>query len=183
MGTRSKAVLETGSSTAARLLVGALAFAAAYAGVSAYGTASSTSRATTTVNLSATTMPITEQTGHAGQTGQAGQAGQAEPEVGTITVSSLGGRGAACDKSFVARSVVLNPDAGATLMYHWRLTRWSAVNRAWKTYQSEYAGFTGARRNVKWELHVQDNPGWYRIELVVAGQKKAIRSDRILVRC
>ncbi|MEU7892759.1 hypothetical protein AB0B45_07825 [Nonomuraea sp. NPDC049152] len=167
MGTRSKAVLGTGSSTAARLLVGALAFTAAYVGVSAYGTANSTQRATTTVDLSATVLPVTEQT---------------DPDVGTITVSALDGKGD-CDKSFVARSVVLNPDAGNTLMYHWRLTRWSSVNRAWKTYQTEYAGFAGARRNVKWELSVQDNPGWYRIELVVAGQEKSIKSDRILVSC
>ncbi|MFD1935742.1 MULTISPECIES: hypothetical protein [Nonomuraea] len=168
MGTRSKAVLGTGSSTAARLLVGALAFTAAYVGVSAYGTANSTPRETTTVNLSATILPITEQT---------------EPDVGTITVSALTGRGTGCDKSFVARSVVLNPEAGDTLMYHWRLTRWSSVSRSWKTYQSEYAGFAGARRNVKWELRIQDNPGWYRIELVVEGAKKPIRSDRILVSC
>ncbi|MET9341287.1 hypothetical protein [Nonomuraea sp. NPDC003804] len=168
MGTRSKAVLGTGSSTAARLLVGALAFTAAYAGASAYGIANSTPRPTTTVALSATVLPIVE---------------QADPEAGTITVSPLSGRGAACDRDFLARSVVINPEAGRTLMYHWRLTRWSAATRSWRTYQAEHAGFAGARRTVKWQLSVQDNPGWYRVELRVAGTERPIRSDRILVSC
>ncbi|GAA3474631.1 hypothetical protein [Nonomuraea roseola] len=177
--TRSAAVTGTGSATAAKLLVGALAFTTAYVGVSAYSTANSAPSAaaeeqaaeeraaTQTVALSAAAVPLTEQT---------------EPEAGAIAVSALPGRGT-CEQTFTARTVVLNPDASSTVLYSWRLVRWSSVSRSWKTYQTEYAGFMGARRNVKWELSVRDNPGWYRIELTVGGAKKPIRSDRLLVSC
>ncbi|MEU4544109.1 hypothetical protein [Nonomuraea dietziae] len=177
--TRSAAVIGTGSATAAKLLVGALAFTTAYVGVSAYSTANSAPSATAeeqaaeeqaatrTVALSAAAVPLTEQT---------------EPEAGAIAVSALPGRGT-CDQTFMARTVVLNPEASSTLLYNWRLARWSSVSRSWKTYQTEYAGFMGARRNVKWEPSVRDNPGWYRIELTVGGAKKPIKSDRLLVSC
>ncbi|MEU4327862.1 hypothetical protein [Nonomuraea dietziae] len=177
--TRSAAVIGTGSATAAKLLVGALAFTTAYVGVSAYSTANSAPSATAeeqaaeeraatqTVALSAAAVPLTEQT---------------EPEAGAIAVSALPGRGT-CEQTFMARTVVLNPEASSTLLYSWRLVRWSSVSRSWKTYQTEYAGFMGARRNVKWELSVRDNPGWYRIELTVGGAKKPIKSDRLLVSC
>ncbi|MBE1562717.1 hypothetical protein [Nonomuraea africana] len=178
MGTRSTAVLGTGSATAAKLLVGALAFTAAYVGASAYGTANSAPSSAAgeqaaghpreqTVTLSVAALPVTEET---------------EPEAGTIAVTTLPGKGG-CDQVFTARTVVLNPDAGRTLLYNWRLARWSSVSRSWKTYQTEYSGFMGARRNVKWEFSVRDNPGWYRIELTVGGAKKPIRSDRLLVSC
>lgn len=168
MATRSATLLATGSASTAKLFVAALAFTAAYVGVSAYGTANSAPSHAQTVTLSARELPIT---------------GPVQPAVdpGTISVTELPGE-SGCARSFQARGVVTNPAPHSTIMYGWRLARWNPRTNTWRTYQVDYGGFAGTERTVDWETRISGNPGWYRIELRVDGAK-TVRSDRFQVSC
>lgn len=166
MGTRSTAVLASGSASAAKLLVAALAFTAAYVGVSAYDTANSApapqSRTTTTIRFAAVTTDVA-------------------PEAGSVVVNPLTTSGG-CERAFRARGVVVSPTPGDTVLYGWRLARWSAPAHDWKTYLVDHEGFYGPRRTVSWEPRVIGNPGWYRVELSVEGGR-TIRSEKFRVSC
>jgi hypothetical protein len=172
MATRSSAVLVSGTANTAKLFVAALAFTGAYVGFSAYGTANSAPRPAQTVTLSARDLPITSSLST--RTAQPAKAGK-------VSVSALPGD-AGCVKTFVARSVVVNPDADRTVMYDWRLARWSADTHAWRSYFVNYAGFVGDKKTVDWKTSISANPGWYRIELTVEGAK-TVKSDRFQVSC
>ncbi|WP_219468395.1 hypothetical protein [Nonomuraea rhizosphaerae] len=169
---RSTTVLVSGTASTAKLFVAALAFTGAYVGFSAYDTANSTPRPARTVTLSAHELPITSPV-----TGAETQA----PKAGTVSVSALPG-GSGCVKTFVARSVVVNPKPGRTVLYEWRLARWSAESRKWHTHLVDFDGFGGAEESVRWKAGVSANPGWYRIELTVNGGK-TVKSDRFQVSC
>jgi ABC-type transport system substrate-binding protein len=172
MATRSGAVLTSGTASAAKFVVAALAFAAAYAGLSAYGTASSApapARAAAPVTLTAQETPVTTE-----PTARAVAAG-------TVAVSALPAE-PGCLKTFVARTVLVNPEAGETLSYSWKLARWSPAAKTWRTYLVDYNGFAGARDTAEWEATISGNPGWYRVELAVDGGR-TIKSDRFQVSC
>ncbi|MEU4225673.1 hypothetical protein AB0F17_15375 [Nonomuraea sp. NPDC026600] len=174
MATRSSAVLVSGTANTAKLFVAALAFTGAYVGFSAYGTASSAPRPTQTVTLSSRELPITSSLST--RTAPPAKAGK-------VSVSALPG-GTGCVKTFVARSVVVNPGPGPdrTVMYDWRLARWSADTHTWHTYFVNYDGFAGDKKTVDWKPSISANPGWYRIELTVEGAK-TVKSDRFQVSC
>jgi len=172
MATRSTAVLVSGTASTAKLFVAALAFTGAYVGFSAYGTANSAPRPAQTVILSARELPITSSLST--RTPQPAKAGK-------VSVSALTGD-AGCVKTFVARSVVVNPDPDRTVMYDWRLTRWSADTHTWHTYSVNYAGFAGEGEAVDWKPSISANPGWYRIELTAEGAK-TVKSERFQVSC
>lgn len=163
---KAAAVLSTGTTTTLKLFVGALAFTSVYVGVSAYGTANSAPAEAHTVTLAAQSMPITTPIA-------------AVP--GEISVAG-GATEAGCSKTMVARSVLVNAKPGETVLYGWRLARWNATTKQWRSYLSDYAGFAAASRTVKWEPRIVSNPGWYRIELAVQ-DGKTIRSDRFQVSC
>jgi hypothetical protein len=172
MATRSATVLVSGTANTAKLFVAALAFTGAYVGFSAYDTANSAPQPTQTVTLSARELPVTSSTATS----------ELEvPKAGKVSISSLPGA-AGCAKTFVARSVVVNPDPDRTVMYGWRLARWSAEGRSWQTYLVDYDGFAGVKKTVDWDAGVSGNPGWYRIELSVDGAEK-VKSDRFQVTC
>ncbi|MFD1536715.1 hypothetical protein [Nonomuraea guangzhouensis] len=171
--TRSSAVLVSGTANTAKLFVAALAFTGAYVGFSAYDTASSAPRPTQTVTLSARELPITSSLSP--RTSQPAKAGK-------VSVSALPGSDTGCVKTFVARSVVVNPDPDRTVMYDWRLARWSADTHTWRTYFVDYDGFAGDERTVDWRPRISANPGWYRIELNVEGTR-TVKSDRFQVSC
>ena len=168
MASKSATVLAAGSANTAKLFVAALAFTGAYVGVSAYGTANSAPAHSQTVTLSSRELPITT---------------PVEPDVapGTVTVSTLPG-GAGCAKTFVAHGLVTNPKASSTVLYGWRLARWTPSTNTWRTYQVDYGGFSGAERRVEWQSRISGNPGWYRFELTTDGAK-TIKSDRFQVSC
>ncbi|MEU0571307.1 hypothetical protein ABZ297_38745 [Nonomuraea sp. NPDC005983] len=171
MATRSGTVLAAGSANAAKLFVAALAFTGAYAGLSAYGIASSApDPADRTVSLSARELPITRPI-----------AVERPPAAGKVSVSALPG-GPGCVRAFSARALVGDEQAEQAVRYSWRLARWSPDTRTWHTYLAHHAGFAGTGRAVDWEAHVTGNPGWYRVELAVEGAK-TIRSDRFQVSC
>lgn len=163
---KATAVLTTGTTTTAKLFVAALAFTGAYVGFSAYDTANSAPAPTQTLTLAAQAMPVTT---------------QIAPTPGTVTVSTATA-GTDCAKTFSAKSILINTAPGETLLYGWRLTRWNATTQQWRSYLADYAGFAGAQRTVNWEPRIVANPGWYRIELTVKGEK-AIKSDRFQVSC
>ncbi|TMR17077.1 hypothetical protein ETD86_23785 [Nonomuraea turkmeniaca] len=165
--TRSAAVLASGTANAAKLFVAALAFTSAYVGFSAYSSASSTPEPARTVSLSAQEVPITE---------------RLSAQAGKVTVSVLADGGAGCAKSYVARSVVLNPDPAQGMAYGWRLSRWSSATKSWRTYLVDHDGFAGAARTVEWRPQITGNPGWYRVELT-AEDAKTVKSDRFQVSC
>ncbi|MDP4502726.1 hypothetical protein [Nonomuraea turcica] len=165
--TRSAAVLASGTANAAKLFVAALAFTSAYVGFSAYSSASSTPEPARTVTLSAREAPITE---------------QLPAQAGKVTVSVLADGGTGCAKSYVARSVLLNPDPAEGVTYGWRLARWSPATKTWRTYLVDHDGFVGAARTVEWRPQITRNPGWYRVELAVEGAK-TVTSDRFQVSC
>lgn len=167
MGKRSAAALTAGSANAAKLFVAALAVTGAYLGVSAYDTASSAQQPVRTINLQAREVPITSET--------------PAPAPGTISVTALAGT-VGCDRTYLARTVLINPDPGTTLMYRWRLARWSPRTKTWTTYLVDHSGFGGTRRTVEWEPRIPDNPGWYRVELSVK-DSKTIKSDRFQASC
>jgi hypothetical protein len=165
--TRSAAVLASGTANAAKLFVAALVFTSAYVGFSAYSNAGAAPKPTRTVTLSAQEVPITEE-----------MAAPARADV--ITLSPMAGAG--CDKTYVARSVVANPDPAQGVRYGWRLVRWSPATKTWRTYLAEYDGFAGATRIVEWRPQISGNPGWYRIELAAKGAE-TVMSDRFQVSC
>ncbi|MFG1945268.1 hypothetical protein [Nonomuraea sp. NPDC048826] len=171
MATRSGAVLAGGTASAAKFVVAALAFTAAYAGLSAYGTASSAPAPApaTNVSLSAQEMPVTT------------EATARALAAGTVTVDALPTE-PGCLKTYVARTVLVNPEAGKTLSYSWKLARWSPSAKTWRTYLVDYSGFAGARDTAEWEATVSGNPGWYRVELAAEGAE-TIKSDRFQVSC
>ncbi|NJP90493.1 hypothetical protein HCN51_13690 [Nonomuraea sp. FMUSA5-5] len=170
MPTRSAAVLTSGTASAARIFVAALAFTSAYVGFSAYSNASSAPEPPAArVTLSARELPVTAPAQQAATPGQ-------------VTVSVLTGAGAGCAKSYVARSLVVNADPAEPVSYHWRLARWSPSARTWRTYLADHDGFAAPERTVEWLPQVSGNPGWYRVELEIDGGK-TLRSDRFQVSC
>ncbi|MEV0346903.1 hypothetical protein AB0H88_14135 [Nonomuraea sp. NPDC050680] len=173
MATRSTAVLASGTASTAKLFVAALAFTGAYVGFSAYDTANSAPRPAQTVTLSARELPITYPA--TTWTPQAAKPGK-------ISISALPGGDAGCVRTYMARSVVVNPEPDHTVLYGWQLARWSPGTNTWHSYFVDYDGFAGERKTVRWNPSITANPGWYRIELTVEGAK-TIKSDRFQVSC
>jgi hypothetical protein len=173
MAKRTAVVLAGGSKNAAKLFVAALAFTSAYAGFSAYGTATSATEPVRTVTLSARELPITAPVQTA--TTPAGTAGK-------VTVGALTDGTPGCGKSYVARSLVINPESARPVLYGWTLSRWSPAAKTWRTYLVDYSGFAGDEQGVEWRPQISSNPGWYRVELTVQGAK-TIKSDRFQVSC
>ncbi|WP_156325796.1 hypothetical protein [Nonomuraea sp. SBT364] len=165
MTTRSRTALATGTASAAKFFVAALAFTAAYAGLSAYGAASSAPVPppvpAQAVTLSARELPAAV--------------------AGEITVGTLD-TAPGCLKTFLARTVIVNPDPAATVSYRWRLARWNPGTNSWRTYLVHYSGFAGAEENAVWDPAVSANPGWYRVELKAEG-RESVKSDRFQVSC
>ncbi|TDD24347.1 hypothetical protein [Nonomuraea diastatica] len=172
MTTRSAAALASGTANTVKLFVAALAFTSAYVGLSAYHNANSATEPVTTITLSARETPISAPIG---QTAPAARAGE-------VTISGVPDGGAGCAGSYVARSVVVNPDPDQAVSYGWRLTRWSPASRTWRTYLVDHDGFAAAESTVEWRPHVSGNTGWYRVELAVEGVK-TVRSERFQVSC
>jgi hypothetical protein len=166
--TRSATILAGGSASAAKFFVAALAFTGAYAGLSAYGTANSAPAPARTLTLAAREIPVTAATARAATPGR-------------ITLSTLD-TAPGCLKTFMARTVIVNPDPDQTVSYAWRLTRWSPAANTWRTYLVHYSGFAGAEEPVEWDPSVAANPGWYRVELRAEGLK-TVKSDRFQVSC
>ncbi|MFB4286100.1 hypothetical protein ACBI99_00570 [Nonomuraea sp. ATR24] len=165
----SRTALATGAASAVKFLVAALAFAAAYAGLTAYGAASSAplpapapARA---VTLPARTVP----------------AALPAAVPGEVTVTALDSA-PDCLKTFLARTVIVNPDPDEAVSYRWRLARWNPGTNTWGTYLVHYSGFAGAEESAAWDPAISANPGWYRVELKAEG-REAIRSDRFQVSC
>ncbi|NUW36522.1 hypothetical protein HTZ77_34715 [Nonomuraea sp. SMC257] len=171
MGTRSTAVLVSGTANTAKLFVAACAFTAAYVGFSAYDTASSAPRDEHTVTLSAREMPMT--------TPIASSVSPAAP--GAVTVAETRSD-AGCAKTFRARGVVVNPDPHGTALYTWRLARLGPDGHAWRDYLVDHDGFAGLQESVDWSPRITGNPGWYRVELSVRGAG-TVRSRRFQVAC
>ncbi|MEV0310182.1 hypothetical protein [Nonomuraea fuscirosea] len=172
MPTRSAAVLASGTTNAAKLFIAALAFTSAYVGFSAYSSAGSAAvpaGPVTTVTLAAREVPVTEDITTAAVAGK-------------VTVNVLADGQAGCVKSYVARSLLINPDPDQGLTYRWRLTRWSPATKTWRTYLSDHDGTAAAEQTVQWRPRVTGNPGWYRVELKVQGADP-INSDRFQVTC
>ncbi|SEN63688.1 hypothetical protein [Nonomuraea pusilla] len=171
MTTRSAAALASGTLNAAKLFVGALAFTSAYAGLSAYHTAGSAPRPVRTVELSAREMPLVTPARTA-----------AEPAPGTIAVTAAAHDGPGCRTTLRARGVIVSPEPGGSVLYGWRLARWSPSAREWRTYLVSYDGFAGARHVAAWEADVTANPGSYRFELSGEGLR-TVTSARVTVSC
>ena len=87
-----------------------------------------------------------------------------------------------CAKSYAARALLVNPAPGRTVLYRWRLARWSPATKTWRTYLADHSGFAGGSKSVAWQPRVSGNPGWYRIELT-ARNAKTVTSDRFQVSC
>ncbi|NUT38527.1 MAG: hypothetical protein HOV86_00955 [Thermoactinospora sp.] len=170
MTSRSAAVLATGTAHTAKLFVTALVFTGAYVGFSAYDTANSAP--TQTLSLASQTAEVA--------TPVATPVTSATSAPGSIAVSVL--RSGGCRSDLTASSVAVNADASSTLLYGWRLMRWSPTAKKWHAHLAEHAGFSGAQRTVTWETRVVDNPGWYRIDLAVKGGT-TVKSDRFQVTC
>ncbi|TDC09949.1 hypothetical protein E1267_05840 [Nonomuraea longispora] len=172
MTTRSAAALASGTANTAKLFVAALAFTSAYVGFSAYHSANSATQPVTTITLSARETPISAP---ARRTSPAAREGE-------VSVDAVPDGGAGCAGSYVARSVVVNPDPDQAVSYAWRLTRWSPAIRTWRTYLVDHDGSAAARRTVEWRPQMSGNPGWYRVELAVKGAA-TVRSERFEVSC
>ncbi|MEV0387837.1 hypothetical protein [Nonomuraea sp. NPDC050643] len=172
MSTRSTAVLASGTANAAKLFVAALAFTSAYVGFSAYSNASSAAQADSPITLSARELPITAPA----------QAPAAPARAGEVTVTLLADGDAGCLRSYVARTVVANPDPDDTVAYAWTLARWSPGTKTWRTYLADFDGFAGSEQAVEWRPQISGNPGWYRVELSIEGAK-TVKSDRFQVSC
>ncbi|MGW4793761.1 hypothetical protein ACWEPC_15305 [Nonomuraea sp. NPDC004297] len=170
MPTTSAAVLASGTATAAKLFVAALAFTSAYVGLSAYGHAGTTAPPATTITLSARELPVS--TPAAGQPATAGE----------VTVGIRADAAAGCLRTYVARSLVLNPRPAEAVSLRWKLARWSPTTKGWRTYLAGHDSFAAARRAVEWRPHISANPGWYRVELAVEGAG-TLRSGRFQVSC
>ncbi|MEV6033713.1 hypothetical protein AB0L65_21335 [Nonomuraea sp. NPDC052116] len=166
MASRSAAVLASGTTNAAKLIVAALAFTSAYIGFSAYSAADGAPAAVTTITLSAREVPVAEELAPAAQPGQ-------------VTLGDLAG---ACSGPLVARSVLVSPEPGRSVHYGWKLARWSPSTKSWRTYLVDYDGFVGAAQTVEWRPELSGDPGWYRVELSAKGVK-TVTSDRFQVSC
>ncbi|MFI6175695.1 hypothetical protein ACIA8R_09190 [Nonomuraea sp. NPDC051191] len=171
MSSRSAVVLAGGTANAVKLLVAALAFTSAYVGVSAYSSAGSDTGPARTVTLSARELPITA------------PARQSAPaRAGEIALSALPDATPGCGKSFLARGLLVNPRPGTTVLYRWRLSRWSPAARTWRTYLVDHSGFAAGSRNVEWQPQITGNAGWYRVELI-ARPGGTVMSERFQVSC
>ncbi|MEO3873944.1 hypothetical protein ABGB18_34465 [Nonomuraea sp. B12E4] len=171
MTSRSATVLVTGTANAAKLFVAALAFTSAYVGFTAYSNATSGTGAQTRptqIALSARELPVVEKIA-------------APVKAGEVTLSLLAA-GENCAKSYVARSRPTPSEPAEPVTYGWRLTRWSQATKTWRTYLADYDGFARGADSVEWRLHVSGDPGWYRVELSVAGAEP-VKSERFQVSC
>jgi hypothetical protein len=101
---------------------------------------------------------------------------------GEVTVTETPSKTATCEKTYTVRSLVVNARPSGTLLYGWRLVRWSAATHSWRTYLTSNSGFTGESQLAEWSPRVVDNPGWYRVELRVTGAKP-LASDRFMLSC
>ncbi|MFB9201059.1 hypothetical protein ACFFV7_07640 [Nonomuraea spiralis] len=171
MSSRSAVVLAGGTANAVKLFVAALAFTSAYVGFSAYNNAGPAAEPARTVTLSAREVPITAPAGES-----------APAKAGEIALSAQNDGAPGCGRSFLARSLLVNPRPGETVLYRWRLSRWSPAAKAWRTYLMDHSGFAGAGQNVEWQPQVSGNPGWYRVELVT-GSGATVTSERFQVSC
>ncbi|MET8865014.1 hypothetical protein ABZW11_18915 [Nonomuraea sp. NPDC004580] len=173
MPTTSATVLTSGTSNAAKLFVAALAFTSAYVGFSAYSNAGTTeprkAAEPAPIVLAARAMPASERL-----------AGGIAGEPGALTVSALPAEG--CARSYVARTFLANPDPDDTVLYRWKLTRYSPATKTWRTYLSDHDGFATAGRTVEWRAEVNGTPGWYRVELSAEGAE-TVKSPRFEVSC
>jgi hypothetical protein len=102
------------------------------------------------------------------------------PAAGTISVSLEAGE--SCATGLRVRGLVANPDPSDTVLYGWRLERWSPRAKEWKTYLTAGAGFTGSRQVAEWRPHVVANPGWYRVRLSVHGTEQRT-GERFQISC
>lgn len=167
-------VVASGTASVVKLLVATLAFTGAYLGVEVSHSASVPARAgvsaqsapVRTVSLSSKSAPLV--------TAEA-------PAAGAITVDTLAGL-RPCEKSYLIQGMVDNPHPESVVSYGWRLQRWSAATRNWRTYLTRNAGFAGPSQTARWRPSVIDNPGWYRAELSVSGGAR-LRSEKFLVSC
>jgi hypothetical protein len=171
MSTTGATVLASGTANAAKLFVAALAFTSAYVGFSAYSSAGSASEPVRTVTLSARELPITA---------PAKEIAPAEP--GKVTVSVLADGVPGCATTYVARGLIVNPEPGRTVLYGWRLARWSPASKTWRTYLADHSGFAGGSMDVEWQAQVSGNPGWYRVELTTRNAR-TVTSERFQVSC
>jgi hypothetical protein len=173
MAKTGSTILASGSASAAKFFVAALTFTAAYVGLSAYGTADSATPAPA---------PVATLSGHE-QPLIATAAQRSEPAVaaGRIGISTRV-TGPNCLKTFVARSLIVNPAPRETVSYNWRLSRWNAGTNTWHTYLVDYSGFAGDEHSADWTYTISANPGWYRVELKAEGLK-TVKSDRFQVSC
>ncbi|WP_336206253.1 hypothetical protein [Nonomuraea sp. LPB2021202275-12-8] len=167
-------VLASGSASAAKFFVAALAFTGAYVGLSAYGTANSAPAPAPAVSQPVRELPLSTTTTAAAATQETATAGQ-------IGISALA-TGPNCLKTFVARSLIVNPAPDEAVSYNWRLSRWNPGTNTWHTYLVDYSGFAGAEESAEWDPAIAANPGWYRVELRAEGLK-TVKSDRFQVSC
>lgn len=165
-------ILASGSASAAKFFVAALTFTAAYVGLSAYGTADSALTPAPATNLSSHEPPVIA---------TAAQRSEPAAAAGTIGISTRA-TGPSCLKTFVARSLIVNPAPRETVSYNWRLSRWNAGTNTWHTYLVDYSGFAGDQHSADWAYTISANPGWYSVELKAEGLK-TVRSDRFQVSC
>ncbi|MFC4586175.1 hypothetical protein [Sphaerisporangium corydalis] len=167
--------MTSGTATAFKLLVATLAFAGAYFGVTTTRSAAEPDHGTTlvagtpvrTVVLSARSMPVEAR--HI-------------PQAGMVTVAAATAT-ASCGRTYHAQAVIDPGPSGDPVVYGWRLQRWSVSAHEWRSYLfSGTDGFMGAQRTVEWYPRVVDNPGWYRVELTVAG-KGGVLSEKFQITC
>jgi len=165
--------MASGAATAIKLLVATLAFAGAYVGVEATWNTPAPPPAKSQPQTRTLTLRPSPAAGTAGLPARPARSGVLD-----VAVTP----GASCDHQIVARTLLVNPDPSGTLLYGWRMQRWSTTADAWKTYLTANSGFTGDRRTAEWEARVVANPGWYRVELTTRGGEP-IRSERFQVAC
>jgi hypothetical protein len=192
MPVKSANVLISGASNAAKLFAAALVVTGAYVAFSACGTAETPSTAkpaktamTATV-LAAASTPSAASTLPAADPAVSQAGGQLNGRTaaipGVLTVSPVRAGGPGCARSYVARTFLANPDPDGTVIYRWKLTRWSPATETWRTYLSHYDGFAAAGRAVEWRAELSGSPGWYRVELTAEGGE-TVKSRRFRVSC
>ncbi|MCG5212663.1 hypothetical protein [Streptosporangium sp. KLBMP 9127] len=174
-------VVASGTANAVKLLVATLAFAGAYAGVVTSGGATVGARETggpvQTLRLTAHVLPMPAATGERATAGRVPEPGEI-----TVTTSTTSTTSSSCDKELHVRGLVANPDPADTVLYGWRLQRWSPAGRTWKSYLAARSGFIGESKVVEWRPNVVRNPGWYRVKLSVTGTAGTY-SDRFQLSC
>ncbi|MET8001777.1 hypothetical protein [Nonomuraea glycinis] len=174
MAKTGSTILASGSASAAKFFVAALTFTAAYVGLSAYGTADSAPAPTLTPTASLTAQELPVVATAVQRSEPAAKAGRIA--IGTQTT------GPNCLKTFLARSLIVNPAPKETVSYNWRLARWNPGTNTWKTYLVDYSGFAGDEHSAEWAYTISANPGWYRVELKAEG-RRTVKSDRFQVSC